>query len=425
MEKPVRGNATLVAVIGVATLVGAGALWRWPAERPSPSPAEALVVAPLSLPEAARQAVLRPGETLLGLLGRLGMATQDAHRWVAEAARLLDLRALPVGLLAEARWDVHGGVRSLRLVPDWSAEVLLERTEKGIAGRRSPRPVEREPVVVGGTVRTSLFEAVLREGETETLALALADVFQWDIDFHREVQPGDSFSVLVERLRADGRTVSYGPVIAASYRTGARRFAAVRFLSQGNPGYYDASGRPLRKQFLRAPLRLTRVTSRFSTSRLHPVLGRRLPHWGVDYAAPEGTPVMVTGDGAVSFVGWKGGGGNTVEVRHGNGYTTAYLHLSRFAQGLRVGQRVVQGQVIGYVGSTGLATGPHVDYRVTRHGAYVNPQRLGQDPAPPLSEAELPAFRAHVAALLPLLEIPGMVEPSKLAAVHRSLGRSG
>lgn len=380
-----------------------------PAARPAP------VVVPLSMPEVVRQATLGPGETLIRLLHRLGLGSQEAHQWAEEARRLLDVRTLPVGLMAEGRWDLHGVLRSLRLVPDWSVEVVLERTEGGVTGRREARPVEREPVVVAGEVRSSLFEAVVSAGETDGLALALAEVFQWDIDFHREVQRGDGFAVLVERVRADGRTVAYGPVLAASYRTAGRRYTAVRFAANGGAGYYDETGRPLKKQFLRAPLKLSRVTSRFSASRMHPVLGRAMPHWGVDYAAPEGTPVMVTADGTVIFRGWKGGGGNTVEVRHAGGYITGYLHLSRFAKGLTVGQRVSQGEIIGYVGATGLATGPHVDYRVLRHGSYLNPLRLGQDPAPPLDEKDRPAFAARAATLLALLEVPGEVEASRLA----------
>jgi murein DD-endopeptidase MepM/ murein hydrolase activator NlpD len=388
-----------------------------PTASPPAAPKPAPVVVPLAMPEVVRQACLGPGETLIRLLQRLGLGAQEAHQWAEEARRLLDVRALPVGLVAEARWDLHGVLRSLRLVPDWSAEVVLERTKGGVAGRREARAVEREPVVVAGEVRSSLFQAVVSAGETDGLALALADVFQWDIDFHREVQPGDSFAVLVERVRADGRTVAYGPVLAASYRTAARRYTAVRFAANGGVGYYDEHGRPLKKQFLRAPLKLSRVTSRFSTSRMHPVLGRAMPHWGVDYAAPEGTPVMATADGTVTFRGWKGGGGNTVEVSHAGGYTTGYLHLSRFAKGLTVGQRVSQGEVIGYVGATGLATGPHVDYRVLRHGSYLNPMRLGRDPAPPLDERDRPAFAARAGALLGLLEVPGGVDPARLAAI--------
>ncbi len=411
-------------ILGVALAIAA-TVWLRPSSAVNAVEARALVVVPLTLPEVVRQAALGRGETLSGLLNRLGLASAEVHEWVQEARRLLNLRALPVGLLAEARSDVHGRVRSVRLLPDWSSEVVLERTPGGVTGRREERPVDRESVVVAGQVDSSLFQAVANLGEGDALALALAEIFQWDIDFHREVQRGDSFAVLVERRRVDGATVGYGPILAASYRTGTRRFTAVRFVTDNIPGYYDERGRPLKKQFLRAPLKLSRITSGYSSSRLHPVLGQRMPHWGVDYAAPEGTPVMVTADGTITFQGWKGGGGNTVEVRHAGGYTTAYLHLSGFARGLAPGQRVVQGQVIGYVGSTGLATGPHVDYRVTRNGKYLNPLGLGQEPAPPLREADRPAFAKRAEALLALLEMPGVLATSQLAAIDGASSHGG
>lgn len=420
-----RRLAVMAALAGAAGLVVVSAASLRVVNPNARSAALAIRVEPLTLPEGLRQAVLGRGETLVGLLGRLGVGSVEAHEWAAEARRLLDLRALPVGLVAVARSDVHGSLRAVRLQPDWASEVVLERTPAGIRGRRLARPVERQEVVIVGEVRSSLFEAVGAAGESDALALALADIFQWDIDFHREVQPGDRFAVLVERVRAEGQTVSYGPVLAATYRTQGRSLSAVRWTVDGVTGYWDDRGRPLRKQFLRAPLKLSRVTSRFSSSRLHPVLGRRLPHWGVDYAAPEGTPVMVTADGVVHFTGWKGGGGNTVEVGHPGGYTTAYLHLSRFAPGLAPGQRVSQGQVIGYVGSTGLATGPHVDYRVTRHGRYLNPLSLGKDPAPPLREADLPRFRAHAAGLLTRLEAPEPGVGQGLASLPAAVPHGG
>jgi len=369
-----------------------------------------LVVAPLSPPQLVRQAVLGRGETLAQLLASLGLRLGEVPAWLEAARRHLDLRALPVGLDVTAVVNHHGAVREVRLTPDWRSTIVLENGDGRITGRREPRPVEREMRVIQGSVESSLFGAVERAGEGDDLAVALADLFQWDVDFHREVRRGDRFELLVERVLSDGRVVEYGPVVAARYVNDGREITAIRYAGpDGVVGYYDALGRPLRKQFLRAPLRLTRITSRFSMSRLHPVLGRRMPHYGVDYGAPAGTPVMCTADGTVAFRGWKKGGGNTVEIRHRNGYTTGYLHLSRFARGLAVGSRVAQGDVIGYVGSTGLATGPHLDYRVTRNGAYINPLRLGNDPAPPLPESELPEFRAWAERTLPLLGLPGPV----------------
>lgn len=375
------------------------------AEEPSREP---ITVARLTLPRVVRHAVLGRGETLSQVLSSIGVKSASIPLWIDAARRQLDLRSLPIGLDVEAVVDYHGTIREVRLTPDWRATVVLEGGDAQVNGRREARPVRREMTVIQGTVESSLFGAIEALGENDTLAVDLADLFQWDVDFHREVRRGDTFQLLVERVVSDGRIVDYGPVVAARYVNDGREITAVRFAgSDGRAGYYDAEGRPLRKQFLRAPLRFSRVTSRFSTSRLHPVLGRRMPHYGVDYGAPTGTPVMATADGTVVFRGWKKGGGNTVEVRHRNGYTTGYLHLSRFAGGLRVGSRVAQGEVVGYVGATGLATGPHLDYRVTRNGGYINPLRLGNDPAPPLPDGELPAFREWAARALPLLALPG------------------
>ncbi|HPC84001.1 MAG TPA: peptidoglycan DD-metalloendopeptidase family protein [Thermoanaerobaculaceae bacterium] len=406
------------AALAVGLVVGAA--WR---DVPVPAP-ELLVPMPARRAEpatVARRATLSTRETLGGMMGRLGIPARDATAWLAEAQEHLDVRALPVGLEAEAVLDMEGNLLRLRLTPDWRADVVLEREGEAVRGRREPRPLEKELVVVRGTIASSLFAAVAEAGESDDLALALAELFQWDIDFHREVQLGDSFAVLCEKVRARGRTVAYGPVIAAVYEGRNRTFTAYRYLPAGGvAGTYDGQGRALRKPFLRAPLRLSRITSRFSASRMHPVLGRTLPHWGVDYAAPVGTPVMVTGSGTVSFAGPSGGRGNTVEVRHPGGYVTAYLHLSRFAAGIRPGARVEQGQVIGYVGSTGLATGPHVDYRVTLNGRPVNPASLGRDPSPPLPSAEMLRFLAWVELVRPLLDVPGPVPPAAVAALERT-----
>lgn len=375
-----------------------------------------LSLPPLVLPTVVRQAVLGRGETVAQLIGRLGLLAAEAPQWLAAVERHVDTHALPVGLAAEAVIDFHGAARTLRLTPDWRATVVLERSGDVISGRREVRPVEREFVVVEGTVTSSLFDAVAKSGEADTLAVALADLFQWDIDFHREVWSGDTFAILVERVRSEGRTVGYGPIVAARYVNRGKRYSAVGYaVGSGKASYYDERGNPLRKQFLRAPLRFSRVTSRFSLARLHPILGVKMPHWGVDYGAPAGTPVMVTADGQVTFTGWRGGGGNAVEVRHAGGYVTAYLHLSRYAAGIRPGARVEQGQVIGFVGSTGLATGPHLDYRITQNGRHLNPLGVGKDPAPPLPAEEQPRFARWAAQVLPVLGAGGRLPADRVA----------
>jgi len=380
-----------------------------------------MTVVPFAHPESVRHGVLGRGETLGALFTRLGVSGADARHWVSAAGRELNLRALPVGLEGVATLNHHGVVRRIHLVQDWQWEVLLAPGGDGIEAERRRRPVDRDLWVVRGEVRSSLFGAVLGAGEMESLAVALADAFQWDIDFHRDVREGDSFAVVVERVQSEGRTVAYGPILAATYTNRGRTYTAVRFAAaDAGPGYYDAEGRPLRKLFLRSPLRFSRITSRFSPNRMHPVLGRRMPHVGVDYAAPTGTPIMATAAGTVTFRGWKGGGGNTVEVRHPGGYQTSYLHMSRFASGISVGTRVSQGQVIGFVGATGLATGPHVCYRVHHNGRYVNPLSVGRDPAPPLPADELPRFAGWAEQVLALLETPGGVPETVVVALRES-----
>ncbi len=403
---------------GLALLVVTLAHWTGATAVVPPVPPH-LTVPTIASPTVAREGTLARGETLAGLVGRLGLGAVECRPWLAAAESQLDMHSLPVGLAAEAVFDVHGEVTALRLTPDWRSTVVVERAGGTITGRRVQRPVERQLEVVRGTVQSSLFDAIGAAGESDTLAVALADLFQWDIDFHREVRRGDTFAILVERIRSEGRTVGYGPVLAASYDNRGKRFTAVRYAFAGaHPSYYDASGRPLRKQFLRAPLKFSRITSRYSLARLHPILGVRLPHWGVDYGAPVGTPVMVTADGVVTFTGWRGGGGNTVEVRHAGGYVTAYLHLSRFAAGIRPGVRVDQGQVVGFVGATGLATGPHLDYRVTRNGAHLNPMAIGRDPAPPLPAREEGRFAAWAREVLPLLQAAGPLPVERTAALE-------
>jgi murein DD-endopeptidase MepM/ murein hydrolase activator NlpD len=412
-----RGDVAL-ALIAVG-LIGLAATLSAPATPARGAVQPVLEVGPPAPHLETRTGRLASGETLGMLLGRVGATREEVSRWVEAAQQRLDLRALPVGLVAEAVVDGDGVLRAVRLLPDWRRAVLLEREGGDVVAREEAREVERALLVVRGIVSNSLFAAVTGAGHRDDLALELADVFQWDVDFSREVQPGDTFAVLVEEVRSGGRIVAYGPVLAATYVNAGREYQAVRFAATAAaPGHYDAAGRPIRKQFLRSPLRFSRLTSRYSASRLHPVLGRRVPHWGVDYAAPEGTPVMATGDGTVTFRGWREGQGNLAELSHPGGFTTAYLHLSRFSSAAVVGARVRQGEVIGFVGSTGLSTGPHVDYRVTQRGRHLNPLGIGRDPLPPLPAGELERFRAWATVALPLLSAAGALPPERVAALR-------
>jgi murein DD-endopeptidase MepM/ murein hydrolase activator NlpD len=276
--------------------------------------------------------------------------------------------------------------------------------------------------VIHGVIRGSLYEALAAQGEVAKIAADLADIFAWEIDFSKDVHAGDAFRVLIQEALQEGPGVDYHRILAAEIVNRGRVIRAVYYAPDGDKGaYYHPDGRALRRMFLRSPLHYTRISSPFSHRRLHPILSHYLPHYGIDYAAPMGTPVHSVADGIVVQAGQKGASGNMVEIRHNHMYATSYLHLSRFARALRVGSRVDQGQVIGYVGSTGLATGPHLCFRLTKNGTYLDPLQYRGLEAPRLSRQALPAFQAHAEYLLARFD-PAEGIPPQAAADLTSLG---
>lgn len=345
-------------------------------------------------PETVRPPVeltLGRGETLDVLLGRLGLDPTQCAEVAAAFRAHCDLRRLRPGDALTAEMGPGDRPERLELAVHDRGRVVAERDGEGAwEGRFEAFVEERRLRHVEGTLESSLTEAISGAGAPVSLAYAMADVLQWDLDFNRDLRRGDRFQVLYEEVFLDGRPHGIGDVLALRYDNDGHVLEAYRYGDE--PAYYDAEGRPLQKMFLRSPLPFSRITSRFSNRRFHPVLKVYRPHYGVDYGAPVGTAARTTARGTVVFAGWSGGGGNTVKIRHANGYLTAYLHLSRFAKGIRPGARVAQGDVIGYVGATGLATGPHLDYRVQKDGRWIDPLRLNNVEAEPLSEDELPAY---------------------------------
>ncbi len=340
--------------------------------------------------ELVIESAFRRGETLSQVLDQLGLEAQDAWTLSQELARYADLRKLRPSDSYGVLRDGEKRVSAFRLTLAGRGRVETWRDGDAWKGAWQPFVELRKERSVRGELRGFLEEAVRRSGAEPTLAYLMADVLQWDLDFTRDLREGDRFEILFEEIFLDGAYESVGEILALTYENRGRRLEAYRFGE--DQGYYDEEGRPLRKMFLRSPLRFSRITSRFSQRRFHPVLKRYRPHFGVDYGAPAGTPVRATGNGVVAFAGWDGGGGRTVRVRHPNQYLTAYLHLSRFARGIRPGRRVQQGEVIGYVGSTGLASGPHLDYRIQHRGRWINPLSLKSKPAEPIPEQRLPEF---------------------------------
>jgi murein DD-endopeptidase MepM/ murein hydrolase activator NlpD len=344
--------------------------------------------------------------TLDGLLRQHQLPNALVHAAVESVRGVFDPRQLRAdrpyrlvqsldGLLREFEYEIDGD-RLLRIVSrDRNEPEALEA---------EVLPIEKDLSVtaVRGHIdasRSSLIAAMDGAGETLPLALALAEIFGGQVDFQNDLRQGDHFEVLFERATRDNAFAGYGDVLGASLVVNGREYRAFRWVNPatGKAGYYDEEGRSLKRMFLRSPLKLEapRVTSGFSRARLHPVHRTVRPHLGVDYGAPTGTPVVAVADGTVVSAGWAGGGGNQVRLRHAGKIETYYLHLSRFAPGVRGGTRVSQGQVIGYVGATGTATGPHLDYRFRRSGVFINPLAAhGQQPSgEPIPAAHLAAFR--------------------------------
>jgi murein DD-endopeptidase MepM/ murein hydrolase activator NlpD len=346
----------------------------------------------LDLRELPLEVGFRRGETLGGVLGDLGLQPAAAQQMIEELASHIDVRRLRPQDRYAALTDDDGELRALHIVVDGKGKAVATRTGDGWQSTWSDFTEVAEVEVVRGVLEGSLEASIRRAGGESVVAYVMADVLQWDLDFNRDLRVGDRFAVLYEKIFLDGEFHRIGEVLALRYGNQDRMLEAYQF--GVDRGHYDGDGRPLQKLFLRSPLRYSRVTSGFSSRRFHPVLKSYRPHYGVDYGAPVGTPVRVTGNGVVRFAGWDRGGGKTVKVRHPNGYLTAYLHLSRFADGVRAGARVAQGEVIGYVGSTGLSTGPHLDYRMQKGGRWINPQAFKSEPAPPIPEDLLSAFMA-------------------------------
>jgi len=258
---------------------------------------------------------------------------------------------------------------------------------------------------VGGQLDDSLFNAVEDSGESAEVAMHLAQIFGYDLDFYTDPRKGDTFHIVLEKKKyANGELAGYGRILAAEYVNNGRRYQALLFHDdQGRPAYYTAEGKSLQKAFLRSPLKFAApVTSHFSKARFHPILKATRPHLGTDYGAPVGTPVQSIGAGRVEFAGRKGGDGNMVKIVHSQGYQTMYLHLSRIF--VHVGERVEIGKTIGLVGMTGLATGPHLDFRIERNGQFLNFERLGLPPSEPVSKKNMPEFAEVRQQWLPLLE---------------------
>jgi murein DD-endopeptidase MepM/ murein hydrolase activator NlpD len=411
-------TVTLTRAIGVggsglltAILIGCGA-----DASPVTSPqAEDIFLTPDT---ASIQGVVPPGATLDSMLREHGLAASAVNATVTAATAVFDPRRLraPQPFVLERTLD--GRLRHFEYEIDPDFFLRVEPIELGSDALRAavvPIPKRLEHAVVTGAVNEetpSLFQAMEATGESPELTIALAGIFAGEIDFNNEVQPGDRFVLAFERFVRDARPSTYGEITAAEFENEGRRIRAIRFSpAAGRPDYFDEEGRSLRRFFLRSPLKFEpRVTSRYSMSRFHPVLRTARPHRGVDYGAPSGAPVVSVANGTVISATFDNANGRMVRVRHASGYESYYLHLSAFAAGMRRGARVDQGQMVGRVGATGLATGPHLHYGLQKNGAWVDPLREHRNmpPGDPVPAGDMDAFRAARDAALKKLEGPNL-----------------
>ena len=368
------------------------------------------------VPSFLREERVQRGDTVTGLLQRLGVddpaamdflkgnaTTQSLFRQLGPGKNLT-ARTGPQGELQTLIFPLNGG-KDRALVVERKAEgngASFSATEKALA-------LETQVVMKTAEIRYSLFGASDDAGIPDAVAMQLADIFGGDIDFHRDLRKGDRFAVIYESVNHLGRPVRSGRILAAEFVNDGKTYRAAWFADpaggEGSGGYYTAEGKNIRKAFLRSPLEFSRITSGFSSARFHPVLQKWRAHKGVDYGAPTGTRVKATGDGTVEFVGVQGGYGKVVILRHQNRFTTLYGHLSGYAAGLRKGGRVGQGDVIGFVGATGLASGPHLHYEFRVNDVHQNPLAMALPSAPPLTPELLGAFRAQTGAHLARIDL--------------------
>ncbi len=352
-----------------------------------------------SIREHLVNGVVQPGETFSSLLQEY-LSAQQVHLLAEQSRDTFPLSRLRAG--QPYRFCLENDrLVSILYEIDREVQLCIHCAENGFAIEKQPIPYSVQTEVVRGTINYSLFDAVAAGGEGPGLAIALADIFAWDIDFIRELQPGDHFSALVEKRFRDGRFAGYGQILAAEFHNKGKNFQAILFKeSEQTAGYYTPSGESVRKAFLKVPLNFTRISSGYTKRRFHPVLHIWKPHLAIDYAAPVGTPIRTVGDGTIIKKSYDRANGNLLRIRHANGYETTYIHMSKYGKGMQVGRQVSQGEVIGYVGSTGLATGPHLDFRMFKNGQAINPAKIQSIASAPVSKGSLAAFEAEAVRLL-------------------------
>nr|ADI16891.1 membrane proteins related to metalloendopeptidases [uncultured gamma proteobacterium HF0010_16J05] len=335
--------------------------------------------------------MVKAGDSLASIFNRNGFSAKDLHTisQTNVGKQLKDI--FPGHRLSFLHHE--GQLKTLTYKTDRLTSYVFQRADKGFSGEKIEFQPEKVVTYTHSTIDSSLFLASQRAGLPDNLTMRLAQIFQWDIDFVLDIRPGDEFFVLYEELYFEGELIGYGDILAAEFVNQGKRYEAVQYVTEtGRKDYFTPAGVSMRKAFLRAPVEFSRISSRFNMRRLHPVRKTVRPHRGIDYAAPRGTPILAAGDGRIQKASRNSANGNYIIISHGQQFVTKYLHLSKFGRGIKTGKKVTQGQIIGYVGSTGLATGPHLHYEFLVNGVHMNPRTVALPKAQSVAQRELPLF---------------------------------
>ena len=377
-------------------------------EEPSPLvlPAPAEASEPAEPATVWQEIEVKKGDTLAGIFSRLGLSPQQLHALMSQGGAINNLKKIFPGQVLRISSSAEHGLVKLLYPIDELSTLEISRNGESFDVSTNHRTPETRVKHASGVIDSSLFLAASRAGLSDSLTMELAGVFGWDIDFALDIRKGDEFTLLYEDKYLDGEFIGHGDILAAEFVNKGKRYQAVRYTDAGGKtDFYSLDGRSMRKAFLRTPVEFSRISSRFSTGRKHPILNKIRAHKGVDYAAARGTPIKATGSGKIVHRGKKGGYGKTVIIQHGTKYNTLYAHMSNYRKGLKVGSRVQQGQVIGYIGSTGLATGPHLHYEFRVNGVHRDPLRIKLPGAEPLKEKYRDDFNTKAEALLAQMDL--------------------
>ena len=364
-----------------------------------------------SHPIREHEETIQRGTTLSDILFVYNFSSADIHKLRQDVKPVYDLAKIRAGNKFRVFTSEEGEVQSLEYNIDNGKYLTIQKDQDSYKAEIKEFEYELKLKMIWGKIQDNLIFAVHEQDENDNLAISLSEIFAWDIDFYVDIRKGDSFKVLFEKKYLDGQFVGYRNVLAAEFTNLGKTFQAFRYTyaDTEKSDYFDFEGNSLRKEFLKSPVSFTRISSRFSYSRLHPIRKVYRPHMGVDYAAAPGTPVQATADGTVTFAGWNGGAGRMLRIKHKKGYETMYLHLRGFAPGIRNGKQVTGGQTIGYVGTSGESTGPHLDYRIKHRGKYINPLSAIFDPSDPLREEFKEDFQKKAGQSLLFLKAPLVV----------------